>query len=251
MRHRHVAPQGGREGHRKAALVAQHCRRAVPLDAVDVAVIADGEPERFLIPAQHAADGIKVVPEGLFAVEHERTARLRRVAGKVGRFLQHEPGEIVVSKVQGALGEVWYFFAERPGIVQRIRAPEHHIEGAGHAGDALPFHGCPDLIDALRGLQVHIHPVQRVEKVRGIVVPAQMQDGTGICHNLEMIFKEHSVLLSSFVGLGLVGFPAGFPLLCGCGVVAVVEVLDDVGITLPVVAVGSRHHLCSAGSGHG
>ncbi len=105
MSHRRVAVKGTG----KAALVAQHCRRAVPFDAVDVAVIADGEPERFLIPAQHAADGVQIVPEGLFAVEHERTARLRRVAGKVGRFLQHKAGEIVVAKVQGALGEVGSF----------------------------------------------------------------------------------------------------------------------------------------------
>ena len=95
----------------------------------------------------------------------------------------------MVAKVQGALGEVGQLFAERPGIVQRIRAPEHHIEGAGHAGDALPLHSVAHLIDTLRGLQVHIHPVQRVEKVRGIVVPAQMQDGTGICHDLEMVLK--------------------------------------------------------------
>ena len=251
MRHRHVAPQGGREGHRQAALVAQHCRRAVPLDAVDVAVIADGKPERLFVPAQHAADGVEVVPEGLFAVEHERTARLRRVAGKVGRFLQHEPGEVVVAKVQGALGEVGQLFSERPGIVQRIRAPEHHIEGAGHAGDALPLHSVAHLIDTLRGFQVHVDAVERVEKVRGIVVPAQMQDGTGICHDLEMIFKEHSVLLSSFAGLGLVGFPAGFPLEVCRRLGLAVNVLSDVGITLPVVAVGSRHHLCSAGSGHG
>ena len=44
-------------------------------------------------------------------------------------------------------------------------------------------------MDALRGLQVHVHPVQRVEKVGGIVVPAQMQDGTGISHDFEMVLK--------------------------------------------------------------
>ena len=44
-------------------------------------------------------------------------------------------------------------------------------------------------MDALRGLQVYIHPVQRVEKVRDVVVPAQMQDGTGISHDFEMVLK--------------------------------------------------------------
>ena len=72
---------------------------------------------------------------------------------------------------------------------QRIPAPEHDRQGAGHAGDALTLHCVAHLIDTLRGLQVHIRPVQRVEKVGGIVVPAQMQDGTGICHDFEMVLK--------------------------------------------------------------
>lgn len=95
----------------------------------------------------------------------------------------------MVAKVQGALGEVGQLFGKSSCTGQRIPAPEHHIEGAGHAGDALTLHGVANLIDTLRGLQVHIHPVQRVENVRGIVVPAQMQDGTGISHDFEMVLK--------------------------------------------------------------
>ena len=189
MCHRHVAPQGGREGHRQAALVAQHCRRAVPLDAVDVAVVAHREAEGGLVPAQHAADGVQIVPIGFLAVEHQLTARVRRVAGKIRQFLQHEAGEIVVAKIEGAFGEVGQLFGKSSCTGQRIPAPEHDRQGAGHAGDALPLHGCPDLIDALRGLQVHVDAVERVENVRGVVVPAQMQDGTGISHDLEMVLK--------------------------------------------------------------
>ena len=80
MGHRHVAPQGGREGHRQAALVAQHCRRAVPLDAVDVAVVADGEAERLFVPAQQAVDGVEV--------DSLRGKELRRYRRKVGMIFQ-------------------------------------------------------------------------------------------------------------------------------------------------------------------
>ena len=103
--------------------------------------------------------------------------------------MQHEAGEIVVAKVQGALGEVGQLFGKSSCMGQRIPAPEHDRQGAGHAGDALTLHCVAHLIDTLRGLQVHIRPVQRVEKVGGIVVPAQMQDGTGICHDFEMVLK--------------------------------------------------------------
>ena len=103
--------------------------------------------------------------------------------------MQHEAGEIVVAKIEGAFGEVGQLFGKSSCTGQRIPGPEHDRQGAGHAGDALTLHGVANLIDTLRGLQVHIHPVQRVEKVGGIVVPAQMQDGTGISHDFEMVLK--------------------------------------------------------------
>ena len=178
------AAQGGREGHRQAALVAQHCRRAVPLDAVDVAVVADGERKRWPEAAQHAADGGEAVPEGLLAVEHQAASGVRCVAGKVGRFLQHEPGEIFVAEVHYALCEVGQAAGEEFCVFQLVLAPERHVHGAGYAGDALPLHGRAGLVDALSRLQVDVHTVERVEEVGHVVVPAQMQDGTGVGDDL-------------------------------------------------------------------
>ena len=103
--------------------------------------------------------------------------------------MQHEAGEIVVAKIEGAFGEVGQLFGKSSCTGQRIPAPEHDRQGAGHAGDALPLHGVAHLIDTLRGFQVHVDAVQRVEKVRCIVVPAQMQDGTGISHDFERVLK--------------------------------------------------------------
>ena len=65
-----------------------------------------------------------------------------------------------------------------------MAAPEHHRQSTGHACHTLPLDGGAGLVDALRGLDVHIHAVQRVEVVGRVVVPAQMQDGTGVCDQL-------------------------------------------------------------------
>ena len=178
------AAQGGHEGHRQAAVVSQHCHGAVLPDAIGVTVVADGERKRWPEAAQHAADGGQVVPVGLRGVKHEAAARVRRVAGKIGCFLQHKPREVPVTEVEGALCEVGQASGEEVRVGKLVAAPECYIQRAGHAGDALPLHGRAGLVDALCRLQVYVGAIERVEEVGHVVVPAQMQDGTGVGDDL-------------------------------------------------------------------
>ena len=178
------AAQRGCEGHRKAAVVAQHCHGAVLPDAVLVTVVADGERKRWPEAAQHAADGGQVVPVGLRGVQHEAAARVRGVAGEIGCFLQHKPREVPVAEVEGAFCEVRQAAGEKVRVFQLVRTPECYIQRAGHAGDALPLHGRAGLVDALSRLQVYVGAIERVEEVGHVVVPAQMQDGTGVGDDL-------------------------------------------------------------------
>ena len=121
-------------------------------------------------------------------------------------------------------------------------------EFTAHPGHALALHRFTDLVYSLRLLQIYIHAVDGVEGVGRAIVPPDVESGPGIRDQLQMVFSERHLgaLLSSFLGLGPVGFPACFPLeVCrrlGLGV----DVLGDVGVALPVVVVGGRSHLCRA-----
>ena len=125
-------------------------------------------------------------------------------------------------------------------------------ELTAHPGHALALHAHAHLVHALGGLHVHVHAVDGVEGVGRAVVPPDVESGPGIRDQLQMVFSERHLgaLLSSFLGLGPVGFPACFPLeVCrrlGLGV----DILVDRGVALPVVVVGGCGHLCRAGSGH-
>ena len=157
-------------------------------------IVADGKGKRWLVAAQHAGRGGQTVPVGLGAVQHQLTARLG-VAGKIGRFLHHEAGEVGVPEVHRAGGVIGQLAGEIAGSVEGAVAPEHDAQGAGHACHALPLDRGAGLVDALRGLDIHIHAVQRVEVVGRVVVPAQMQDGTGVCDQANIRLLPDSCFL--------------------------------------------------------
>ena len=125
-------------------------------------------------------------------------------------------------------------------------------EFTAHPGHALALHCFTDLVYSLRLLQIYIYAIDGVEGVGRAVVPPDVESGPGIRDQLQMVFSEWhcGALLSSFLGLGPVSFPACFPLEVCCRLGLAVNILGDVGVTLPVVLVGSCGHLCRAGSGH-
>ena len=125
-------------------------------------------------------------------------------------------------------------------------------EFTAHPGHALALHCFTDLVYSLRLLQIYIYAIDGVEGVGRAVVPPDVESGPGIRDQLQMVFSEWhcGALLSSFLGLGPVGFPACFPLEICRRLGLAVNVLGDVGVALPVVVVGGCGHLCRAGSGH-
>ena len=60
----------------------------------------------------------------------------------------------------------------------------------GHAFDALPLYRYALLVDALRRLEGDVHAREAVHLVRDAVVPAEVEGGSGVRHEAEMVIAH-------------------------------------------------------------
>ena len=85
--------------------------------------------------------------------------------------------DLITSATEVVTGFVDYLGDNADAIVDAgVQLMESLVTGIANNLPAL-ITSAAGLVDALRGLDVHIHAVERVEVIGRVVVPAQMQDG--------------------------------------------------------------------------
>ena len=79
-----------------------------------------------------------------------------------------------------------------------VRPPEICDDLVRHSLHALALHGDPLLVDALGGLEGDIHAREVVHLVGDAVVPAEVEGGSGVRHEAEMVIAHGGPPFSVF-----------------------------------------------------